>query len=180
MNFKVNELEVGQNGSELKLQAPASVKVTAQIAAFLKDTNNAALQNLEFSKKPYWDIERARIGTSRQVPVEVIVNGYSVARTNLLADGKLQEVGFDVPIARSSWVALRILASSHTNPIFVILDGKPIRASRRSAEWCLAGVDQCWSQKEKFIKASEMQDAKAAYEHARAEYKKLVAECAQD
>jgi len=180
MNFKVNELEVGQNGSELKLQAPASVKVTAQIAAFLKDTNNAALQNLEFSKKPYWDIERARFGTSRQVPVEVIVNGYSVARTNLLADGKLQEVGFDVPIARSSWVALRILASSHTNPIFMILDGKPIRASRRSAEWCLAGVDQCWSQKEKFIKASEMQDAKAAYEHARAEYKKLVAECAQD
>jgi hypothetical protein len=151
-----------------------------QVAAFLKETNNVALQNLEFSKQPYWALERARIGASRQVPLEVIVNGYAVARTNLVADGKLQEVALEVPIARSSWVALRILASSHTNPIFVLVDGKPIRASRRSAEWCLAGVDKCWSQKEKFIKASEMQDAKEAYDHARIEYKRLLAECSQD
>ena len=43
-----------------------------------------------------------------------------------------------------------------TNPVFVLVGEKPIRASRRSAEWCLKGVDQCWSQKQRFIKADEM------------------------
>jgi hypothetical protein len=180
MNFKVNEIGVGENGSELRLARPASVTVTARVAALLKETHNPAIQNLDYSKKPYWDIERSRIGASREVPLEVIVNGYPVARTNLLADGTLRDVSFEVPITRSSWVALRILASSHTNPIFVLVDGKSIRASRRSAEWCLAGVDQCWSQKEKFIKANEKEEAKQAYDHARAEYKKLVVECAPD
>jgi len=103
-----------------------------------------------------------------------------VARKNILADGKLQDVDFDVKVDRSSWVALRILPSSHTNPIFVLVDGKPIRASRRSAEWCLKGVDQCWSQKQKFIKADEMDDAKQAYDHARQAYRALVSECLPD
>jgi len=62
----------------------------------------------------------------------------------------------------------------------VIVDGKPIRASRKSAQWCLAGVDQCWSQKERFYAAGEMKDAKAAYEHARVVYRKIVEESAQD
>jgi hypothetical protein len=114
------------------------------------------------------------------VSVEVVVNGYPVAKKNIVADGLLQEVSFDVKINRSSWVALRILPSSHTNPIFVLVDGKPIRASRRSAEWCLKGVDQCWSQKEKFISAKEKDEAKQAYDHARAAYQKLVAECELD
>jgi hypothetical protein len=50
---------------------------------------------------------------------------------------------FDVAIEKSSWVAVRILPSAHTNPIFVLVGGKPVRASRRSAEWCLAAVSQC-------------------------------------
>jgi hypothetical protein len=69
-------------------------------------------------------------------------------------------------------------------PVFVLVDGKPHprfarvpEASRRSAEWRLKGVDQCWSQKEQFIKASEAADAKSAYEHAREVYRRIVAEC---
>src|SRR4029077_9397805 len=103
-----------------------------------------------------------------------IVNGYPVAKTTVEADGQIRDVQFDVPIEKSSWVALRILPSSHTNPVFVLVDGKPIRASHRSAEWCLKGVDQCWSQKERFIKANEMADAKAAYEHAREAYRRII------
>ncbi len=38
------------------------------------------IQKLPAKKKPYWDIERARIGESREVPVEVVVNGFPVAR----------------------------------------------------------------------------------------------------
>jgi hypothetical protein len=72
---------------------------------------------------------------------------------------------------------LRILRSSHSNPIFVLVDAKPIRASKQSAEWCLAGVDKCWEQKQKFIKADEMDEAKDAYEHARQVYRRLVQEC---
>ena len=146
----------------------------------MNETPNPELQKKRFDEKPYWDVERARIGSTRTVPVELIVNGYPVAKKTIDADGKIKDVSFDVPIEKSSWVAMRILPSSHTNPIFVLVDDKPIRASRRSAEWCLKGVDQCWSQKEKFIKANEMADAKSAYEHARVTYKRLVEECAAD
>jgi len=180
MEFKVNDVAVGEKGSELQLSQPAAVKVTAKIAARLNEQPNPALQKLDYAKKPYWDIERARLGDTRQVPVEVIVNGYPVAKKNIMADGTLQDVSFEVKIDRSSWVALRILPSSHTNPIFVLVDGKPIRASKRSAQWCLKGVEQCWSQKEKFIKATELEEARMAYDHARAAYQKILGESEQD
>lgn len=175
-DFAVNGHAMGKNDSELRLAKAGSVKVTAQVAARLNDTPDPALQNRRFDQKPYWDIERARIKETRTVPVELIVNGYPVARKEIVADGRLEDVSFDVSIPHSSWVALRILPSSHTNPIFVLVDDKPIRASRRSAEWCLKGVDQCWSQKERFIKAAEKQDAIAAYDHARGTYQRLLKE----
>ena len=58
-----------------------------------------------------------------------------------------------------------------------MIDDKPIRATRRSVDWCLKGVDQCWSQKEQFIHANEKSDAIAAYEHARQIYRRRLAEC---
>ena len=112
------------------------------------------------TKKPYWNLERARIRGTRKVPVEVVVNGEPVASSELLADGQIRDLEFYVPIPKSSWIALRILPSSHTNPIFALVDGKPIRASRRSAEWCLAAVDQCWSQKAPQIREQERDEAR--------------------
>jgi hypothetical protein len=44
----------------------------------------------------------------------------------------------------------------------------------------LSGVDQCWSQKERFYDKAEIEDAKAAYNHARATYKKILQECDVD
>ena len=87
------------------------------------------------------------------------MNGKPIARKEILADGTLQDVSFEAPVELSSWLAVRILGSSHTNPIFVLVDGKPIRASRRSAEWCLAGVNQCWTQKAPKISKAELPDA---------------------
>ena len=75
---------------------------------------------------------------------------------------------------------MRILPSSHTNPIWVLVGGRPVRASRRSAEWCLKGVDQCWKQKARFIAAAEMEGAKSDYEHARQTYRRLLAESDTD
>jgi len=176
LDFTVNNVRMGEQGSEVQLAKAGTVKVTARVAARLNEAADPLFRNLPLAAKPYWDIERARIGGSREVPVEVVVNGVSVARKTIVADGTLREVGFDVPVERSSWIAVRILPSSHTNPIWVLVDGKPVRASRRSIEWCLKGVDQCWKEKEKFYAPAELDEALAAYDHARRVYGALLAE----
>jgi hypothetical protein len=180
LDFKVEGLAVGTQGSELKLDAPRRVRVTARVAALLDEQPDEAVRGRRPDQTPYWDIERARIGSTREVPLEVVVNGRVVASRNILADGSLRDVDFDIPVERSSWVALRILPSSHTNPVFVVVGGKPVRASRRSAEWCLKAVDQCWTQKAPQISDRERADAERAYEHARRVYRKLVEECEVD
>ena len=176
LDFQVNGAAMGVNGSELKLTKPQLVKVTAKVAARLDEQSNEAIARRPYAQQPYWDLERSRIGSTREVPVELIVNGRPVAKKTILADGAVRELTFDAPIEQSSWVAIRILPSSHTNPIFVTVDGQPIRASRRSAEWCLKAVDQCWSQKAPKISAKERPAAEAAYEHARQVYRRILVE----
>jgi hypothetical protein len=181
LDFKVDEAALG--ASERKLDKPGTVKVTATVAAYLEPESTPALAELRsrpLDVKPYWDVERARIGETRKVPVEVVVNGHPVARREIEADGEFRDVSFDVKIDRSSWVALRVYPSSHTNPIFVIVDGKPVRPSKKSAEWCLKAVDQCWSRKEKATRDSERAAAKAAYDTAREAYRKIREESAED
>ena len=114
------------------------------------------------------------------MPVELIVNGQPVAKQMLRADGKLRDLTFNAKIDRSSWVALRIYPSSHTNPVFVKVGDQPIRASRRSAEWCLKSLEQCWKQKEKLIAAKELPQARKDYDHARAAYRKIIGESFDD
>jgi hypothetical protein len=180
LEFKANDRLMGEQGSELALSGPGTVKVQLKVSARLDEQPDETIRSRRYSEKPYWDLERSRIGNGREVPVEIIVNGYAVAKKTITADGKMTDLSFDVPITKSSWIAARVLPSSHTNPIFVTVGGKPIRASKRSAEWCLKGVDRCWSQKDRFIKASEKEGAKADYDHARAVYQKLVQECEAD
>lgn len=180
MDFRLNGLFVGTEGSEVKLAAPGKVRVRARVAALLGEQPNEEIRSLPLDRKPYWDIERTRIGRTRQVPVELVVNGYTVAKKSIVADGSIQDVSFEVSIERSSWVAMRIFPSSHTNPIFVVVDGKPIRASRRSAQWCLDAVDQCWSQKRTRIAPPEIAEAQNAYEHARRVYRRILAESQVD
>jgi len=106
--------------------------------------------------------------------IELIVNGLPVASQTLPSDGSLTKVVFPKPeITRSSWVAIRHFPSTHTNPIKVIIDGKPIRASKDSATWCLAAVDQVWKQKGGTYAEGEQAEALAAYEHAREFYRKV-------
>ncbi|MDE2506779.1 MAG: CehA/McbA family metallohydrolase [Planctomycetota bacterium] len=183
VDFRVDTLDVGTKGSELVLAKPGKVHVTARVAARLEPRINEAVKLLRatpLDQRPFWDLERARLGETRQVPVEVIVNGQPVERTLIDADGTFRDLSWDVAIERSSWVALRIYLSSHTNPVFVTVAGKPIRASRRSADWCLEGVERCWTQKENAIRPDERPAAKAAYDHARAAYRKIQAEAADD
>jgi hypothetical protein len=175
MDMKLNDAEVGLGESELRLARPGEARLTARVAAYLPER---APEGARRSSIP-WSIEKARIGGTRTVKVEAVVNGRVVGERVITADGAIREVAFEgLKFERSSWVAMRILPSSHSNPIFVVVDGKPVRASRRSAEWCLKGVDVCWGQKERFYAAGEMGEAKRAYEHAREAYRRVVAEAA--
>jgi hypothetical protein len=68
----------------------------------------------------------------------------------------------------------------HTNPVAVIVGRSPIRASRKSAQWCLGCVDQLWRQGEKHRAPAERDEAAAAYEEARKYYRVVLAEAATD
>ena len=179
LDFTVGGVPVGEKTatgelSQLNLEAPGTVTITARVAARLGETPNLEIKNRALDQQPYWDVERARIAESEKVPVELIVNGQAVETQEIVADGEIVPVQFEASIDRSSWVALRIFPSSHTNPVFVIVDGKPIRASRRSAQWCLDAVEVCWNQKVNRIREEERDAARKAYNVASQTYQKIL------
>jgi hypothetical protein len=113
--------------------------------------------------------------------IELIVNGLPVASRSVPGDGTPTRVVFPAPvITRSSWVAVRHFPSAHSNPVKVLVDGRPVRASRNSAAWCLAAVEQCWKQKASSYAPAELAEAEAAYEHARSVYRRIAGECPED
>jgi hypothetical protein len=182
--FAVNGIEVGnaqkdgESASEVRIEKPGTVKVTFDVAALLAETptpQTEAIRNKRLDEKPYWHLERARIGDSRKVPLEIIVNGEVAAKKEIEADGSVQAQMFEVDLDESSWVAVRILPSVHTNPVFVVVGGKPIRTNLKSAEWCRQAIDVCWEQKKGRIRASEQAAARAAYERAAAYYDEIIA-----
>lgn len=176
LEFAVNGVA---SGGEVKLGAAGSVEIKALVAARLEPQSSMATTLIRSAQpfvRPTWHIERCRIGETRNVPVELIVNGEAVERQEIVADGKPRPVRFRTKLDRSSWVALRILPSSHAHPVFVHVGDKPIRASRRSAQWCRQAVDALWSEKERFIRERERPAAAAAYDHARKAYDAAIAE----
>ncbi|MEO2021228.1 MAG: CehA/McbA family metallohydrolase, partial [Pirellulaceae bacterium] len=184
-DFQVNGLGVGETGKDkrpsfLGISQGAPLKIIARAAAHLEKEPLEAVRKKPLDQKPYWHVERARVGNTRKVPVELIVNGEAVARTEINADGSVQPVSFDYNLEQSSWVALRIFPAAHTNPVFVEVDGKPIRASKRSAKWCLDAVDVCWNSKKGNIRQEEQEAAAAAYEEARQAYRKILEESFDD
>ena len=177
LDFQINGHE--RSGDPLALSGPGDVEVTARAAARLEPIptpETRAIQHASPYSKPYWHLERARIAETRTVPVELVINGIPVDRTTILADGDPQPVRFQTRISQSSWVALRIYPSAHTNPIVVSVAGRPVRASRDSATWCRRGVDVCWEQKRQRIRPEELPAAAAAYERARRTYDSILKE----
>src|SRR4029079_16785184 len=82
MDFSVNGVEMGTKNSEVNLSAPGNVKVKARVAAFLEPTVTGETEKIRkapiptrgnsstmtFTSKPYWHVEKARIGDTRTVP----------------------------------------------------------------------------------------------------------------
>lgn len=141
-------VEVGLHGSELRLDKRQAVRFEVEAAALLAGKD--------------------------KVKVELVVNGYPVVSQTIEANGAMRELSFDHELKHSSWVALRVFPHAHTNPIWVVVDDKPIRGTIDSARWCLAGVEQCWQIKSQTYALEEQEDARSAYDHARAEFQRLI------
>jgi hypothetical protein len=178
IDFKVNGRESGTGNSELLLPKQQSITVNAKAAAWLpatQDEKGREIAARPLTEQPFWHIERARIGNTRKVNVELLINGVPVDTTQITADGQLQDIEFSYTMQQSGWAALRIFPSSHTNPVFIIVGRQPIRV-RESAEWCRQAVDQCWKMKKDNIRPEERKAAQTAYGQARKMYETLAAE----
>ena len=160
LKFTVNGTAPGYGDVALSQSGPVSVKATV---AFAKDP---ALGTAVGGRLPP--------GTTRKV--DLIVNGQVAATKDVPADDATHDLDFGVKIERSSWVALRCFPQMHTNPVNVLVEGKPIRASKDSAKWCVGVIEQLWRMREKDIKASERVAAKAAFETAKGMYVRIAAE----
>ncbi len=185
VDFSVNGLGVGERTedqaqpSRLDLKQPGTVQLRFDATALLEPTpteQTEAIRNSRLDTKPYWHLERCRTGNSRNVPIEVVVNGEVVETRNLLANGQFKSFELEVEIHQSSWIAVRILPSCHTNPVFVHVDNQPIRADARSAQWCIDSVEACWNSKRNQIRESERAAARQAYDQARRIYQQILAE----
>jgi hypothetical protein len=171
-------------GEGVRLEKPGRVKVRATVA-FSSETP------LEVAYGGAQPVEGARIvgdtvnihdttgarpyaGGKRKI--ELIVNGQPIAAREVPADDQLHEITFTADIARSSWVAVRQFPQLHSNPVNVLVAGQPIRASRQSALWAIACIDQLWQARHQRISVAERDEAKRAFEAAKEIYRKIAAE----
>ncbi|MDB5311682.1 MAG: h, partial [Gemmataceae bacterium] len=163
LDFRVNGAAPGYE--DVKLAQPGTVKVTAKVAfasAMPLGTANGG---------------PAPVGATRKV--ELIVNGKVVATKDVPADDKAHDIAFDVPVGQSSWVALRQFPQLHTNPVNVLVGGKPIRASRASAKWCVGVIEQLWKVRGAGIKADERDEADKTFRKALEMYRKIAEEAGE-
>ncbi len=179
MDLKVNDVALGEKSehgvSQVNLNAPAKVKVNFDVAALLAEQptpETEKIRSARLDSKPYWHIERCRIGETRKVPVEIIRNGVVVDRREIEADGMTQTITAEIDIPESCWLAVRILPSVHTNPIWVTVNDQPIHVPR-SSKWCKKAVDICWEAKKAAIRDAELPAAEAAYQKAKSYYESL-------
>lgn len=180
--FRVSQHQPGE--ADVQLSAPGRVTVSATVAFAPQTPLEVAHGTLD----PHGD--RRAIGDTRVLHgarteryqeggerlVEVIVNGQVVASTKVPADGQLHDLQFVIPIEKSSWVALRQFPQLHTNPVNVLVDEKPIRASRQSALWCAESIRLLWENRSRFIADRERQQAWQVYQKAIDFYEQRAAE----
>jgi hypothetical protein len=183
IDFTVNGQELGVAGSQIQVRSGDVLNVRARAAAWLPESPSAIemyIAQSDEQRQPAWDIARARIPGSRNVTVELVMNGEAVAAKSIKADGSWTDIDFDVPVTQSSWLALRIFPSSHSNPIFVQVEDTPVRASAASATWLARALVYLWQTKSSLIHLDEREEAKTAYERARAQYLLRAQEASAD
>ncbi len=150
-------------GGKANITNPGKVKVQARVAFA--------------SQVPLGTAQGGAVPKGNMRRVEVIVNGKVAAFKDVPADDQTHDVTFEIPIERSSWVALRQFPQMHTNPVDVIVGGAPIRASRKSALWCVDVIEQLWRARNGVIAPQEREEAQRTFLWAIEQYRKLAAEC---
>ncbi|MCS7270216.1 MAG: CehA/McbA family metallohydrolase, partial [Gemmataceae bacterium] len=160
LEFTVNGVAPGFG--TVALTAPGKVQVKAKVAF----GREVALGTAPGAPAP--------TGTTRLV--ELVVNGQPVARQEVPADDQIHLLEWEIPIAKSSWVALRHFPQMHTNPVEVLVAGKPIRASRASALWCAGVIEQLWRMRADHITPQERPEAEKTFRQAIEIYRQRAAE----
>ncbi len=187
MDFRVNGIGSGNprlrpsedKTSELDLAAPGTVHVTVKAAAMLDVIPHPEIHDLPADQKPYFHIERARIGDTREVPVELIVNGQSVARKTLQADGvardrllrfadRKEQLGCPANIGLFPYQSH--LCGGRRQTHTRLARQRPVVPGRGKPVLDAEGSEDL---------PKELPDAVKAYEHARAVYKELIQECSK-
>jgi len=171
-------------GEDVKLAQPGRVKVRVKVA-FSSETPleiayggavPVAGARLTGDTVNIHDTTTARPYAGGKRKIELIVNGRPVATREVPADDQPHEIAFTADIARSSWVAVRQFPQLHSNPVNVLVAGQPIRASRQSALWAIACIDQLWSARQQRIAPAERDEAKRTFEAAKEIYRRIAAE----
>jgi hypothetical protein len=175
-----------RSGDRLELEKPETVAVRAKVAFAARTPLAVAHGGIvpAGGRKLVGDTvnlhgpRREGEFTAKNAPrrVEIVVNGRAVASRDVPADDAVHELEFHVPIERSSWVALRHFPQMHTNPVEVIVGGRPIRASRRSALWCRGAAEQLWRARGDSIKPAERDEARRAFDRAIEMYRVIASE----
>ena len=187
-DLKVNDVALGEAGSggkvsQLNLEHPGKVKVTFDVGRAARGkTDRRDRADPSCAARPEAVLAH-RAGAHRRLAQGaggVIVNGQPAARDEIVADGTTRPMTFEIDLAHSSWIAVRILPSVHTNPVFVEIGGKPIRASRKSAEWCRRRSMSVGTQKSAAFGSERGPAAKAAYDAARTYYDRVRGESVEE
>ncbi len=159
LEFSVNGKTLGE---ETKLDSAGNVTIKAKVAF----ASEQPLGTADGAPKPAGKVRK----------VEIIVNGQVAATKDVPADDKVHDLEFTIPIKKSSWVALRYFPSLHTNPVSVLVGGKPIRASKESVQWCIDVIEQLWRVRGQGIAESERKEAEQTFQKAIGIYRGLLKE----
>ncbi|MCE9533606.1 MAG: CehA/McbA family metallohydrolase [Planctomycetes bacterium] len=159
LEFTVNGKPMGD---EVKLDAAGKVTVKAKVAFA--------------SELPLGTAVGGAVPEGKTRKVELIVNGQVAESKEVPADDKPHDLEFSIPIAKSSWVAIRHFPSLHTNPVNVTVAGKPIRASKQSVQWCIGVIEQLWKVRGTGILQSERGEAEKTFEKALEIYRQIEKE----
>lgn len=169
---------------DVLLKAPEQVQIKARVA-FAAETPRAVAQGLLDPPEGKRAVGDTRVlhaprnsdyvaGGERLV--EIIQNGEVVAQQRVPADGLIHDLSFTVPVKQSSWIALRQFPQLHTNPVNVIVNEKPIRASADSALWCAETIKLLWKNRHQKIAERERPAAWEAYQRAIQSYQQRAKE----
>ena len=144
--------EISPGFGDVDVDAPVSVTVDTKVFFVLETPLKVAQGNVShvsgervsgdtvtFHGPPPEGYERGGMRT-----IELVMNGQAVASKTVPADGEIHDLSFNVAIDKSSWVALPHFPQLYTTAVNVIVGGKPIRASSKSALWCIETINQLW------------------------------------